>query len=68
VDQAIESALNGAHWVRITSYGPNNLKFRTWASRGTRLWTVHEVCGPSHWNCFKWGTLGTDIFSWSIWL
>jgi hypothetical protein len=29
VDQAIESALNGAHWVRITSYGPNNLKFRT---------------------------------------
>jgi hypothetical protein len=30
VDQVTGSARNGAHWVRMTSDDPNNLKFGIW--------------------------------------
>jgi hypothetical protein len=36
-DQIIGSAWNGAHWVRITSYDPYDLKFGIWDTWGTRL-------------------------------
>jgi hypothetical protein len=62
MDQVTGSALSGAHWVRMTSYGLNDLKFECRASWGSRLWTVHEIYGPSHWKYLKWSTLGTDDF------
>jgi hypothetical protein len=47
VDQVTMSVWNGAHWVRMTAYRPNDLEFEIQSSRGTILKTVHEFCRPN---------------------
>jgi hypothetical protein len=64
--------LIGGRDVSVADLRPKSVWLKIFFNRkmtwDTRLWTVHEVYGPSHWKCLKWDTLGTDHFLWTKWL